>query len=48
MAREEDCSEHRKIEREMAVEDVRIKFLIQSPFKGVIGKGHTTIGRVAP
>jgi hypothetical protein len=28
MAREEDCGEHRKTEREMAVEDARIEFLI--------------------
>jgi hypothetical protein len=32
MAREEDCSEHGKIEEEMAVEQAVIEFLIQSPF----------------
>jgi hypothetical protein len=44
MAREEDCGEHRKTEREMAVEDARIEFLIRSPFKGGIGEGCATAG----
>jgi hypothetical protein len=48
MAREEDCSEHGKIEREIVVEDAMIEFPIRSPFKGGIGEGCTTVGRVVP
>jgi hypothetical protein len=48
MVWERDYGEHRKTEREMAVEDARIGFPIQSPFKGGIGEGQATIGSVKP
>jgi hypothetical protein len=48
MAREEDCSEHGKIEREIVAEDAMIEFPIRSPFKGGIGEGRTMVGRVVP
>jgi hypothetical protein len=48
MVWERDYGEHRKTEREMAAEDARIGFPIQSPFKGGIGEGQATVGRVKP
>jgi hypothetical protein len=48
MAREENCDERKRIKREMAMEDAMTEFPIRPPFKGGIGEGRATVGRVTP
>jgi hypothetical protein len=45
MAREEYCDENRKIDGEIAAEEIVIEFPIQSPFKGRYGEERAMVRR---